>query len=184
MWARTSEKGEREPVRKALMTNGARLRPSRTACKTAQWDNIWCANPSVHSNGVPNKKLIHKQINKARRENQNKWKKKKRYFICSVFSSSNQRVLFILFVTLQMLHYYRASSPARCEGVSVGRGSGTCLFLGPFSCFNPRDGHTHPVSNSTMAAEASPRMTETGCWSLWAAKTSPTCREAKIWMAH
>lgn len=48
------------------MTSDAGLRASRTACKTVEWDDIWCANPSVHSNSVPNKKLIHKQINQPK----------------------------------------------------------------------------------------------------------------------
>lgn len=40
------------------MTNGGRLWASRTACKTVKWDNIWCANPSVHSNSVTQKNAV------------------------------------------------------------------------------------------------------------------------------
>lgn len=60
-WTRTCDPavGQGERSGQTTPSLGAR----HTACKRARRDNIWCANPLVHSNGFPNKKLIHKQIN-------------------------------------------------------------------------------------------------------------------------
>lgn len=134
------------------MPNDSGLRSSRTACKTVQWENIWCANPPVHSNGVPNKKLLHKLRGqggeltsknmcfiRSHKLNSHTLKSRIKYWAAKLNKLLTQTTDTVTFRSVRIsLNCVKEESMCRSKW-----GSGTCPFLYLFSCFNPRDSHTH-----------------------------------------